>query len=109
MTLGERLKALRADKKITMHDLAQKLGIGMSTISQYENGRREPNISIVKKLADFYGVTVDYLISGKEEKPTKTDKIADLADKETIFTYEGKEIPPEDLEYMKRILRGGKS
>ena len=42
-------------------------------------------------------------------KNAKNAKTADLADEDVIFTYEGKKIPPEDLEYMKRILRGGKA
>ena len=55
-------------------------------------------------LANLFNVSTDYLL-GRKKSESKT---ADLSDNETIFTYEGKEIPPEDLEYMKRILRGGK-
>lgn len=112
MSLSERLRNLRQEKGLSMMNVGKKLGLGISTISQYETGKRVPNAEILKVLADFYGVSIDYLVRGEE--PTKKEnqpsnkKTADLDDDDVIFTYEGKEIPPEDLEYMKRILRGGK-
>lgn len=108
-----RLTALRQDKRISQNELAKKTGLTRQAISLYETGKREPNLAVINRLADFFNVSVDYLLGRTDdphnaEKKVIKEKTADLNDDETIFTYEGKEIPPEDLEYMKRILRGGK-
>lgn len=107
-----RLTALRQDKRISQNELAKKTGLTRQAISLYETGKREPNLAVINRLADFFNVSVDYLLGRTDdphnaEKKVIKEKTADLADDETIFTYEGKEIPPEDLEYMKRILLGG--
>lgn len=109
----DRLTALRQDKRISQNELAKKTGLTRQAISLYETGKREPNLAVINRLADFFNVSVDYLLGRTDdphnaEKKVIKEKTADLNDDETIFTYEGKEIPPEDLEYMKRILRGGK-
>lgn len=102
---SDRLKRLRDSKGWTKTYVANHLGIKMQTYANYEYGLREPDLKLTNSIAKLYGVTSDYLISGKENN--SDSKTADLADKETIFTFEGKEIPLEDLEYMKRILLGG--
>lgn len=85
-------------------ELAKKMGFDKSTMSKIENGTRKVSSDELRKLSKIFNVSADYLLGNENES---SEKIADLADKETIFTYEGKEIPPEDLEYMKRILLGG--
>lgn len=102
---SDRLKSLRDAKGWTKTYVANHLGIKMQTYANYEYGLREPDLKLTNNIAKLFGVTSDYLISGEENK--SDSKTADLSDNETIFTYEGKEIPPEDLEYMKRILLGG--
>lgn len=104
MSIADRIKDARKYKGYTQKDLARVLNVKPATISAWEVGRNEPSIEMLKQLADVLGVTFEHLAG--IEKPKGT---ADLADDNTIFTYEGKEIPPEDLEYMKRILRGGRS
>lgn len=113
MSLGERLRQVRKEKNMSMDELGKKLNLGISTISQYENSKRKPNVEVLNALADFFNVSVDYLLGRTDdphraEKRVIKEKTADLNDKDTIFTYEGRPIPPEDLEYMKRLLRGGK-
>ena len=101
---GERLTNLRESKGWSKTYVAKAIGLSsMQTYANYEYGRREPDFNTVDKLANLFNVATDYLL-GRKKSESKT---ADLSDNETIFTYEGKEIPPEDLEYMKRILLGG--
>jgi len=57
-----RLKELREEKNISRSDLAEILGVSVQTIANYENGHREPNFDTLLKIADFFNVTVDYLI-----------------------------------------------
>lgn len=103
--LAIRIVDLREKANMTQTELAKKMGFDKSTMSKVENGTRKVSSDELRKFSSIFDVSADYLL-GNGNKPA--EKIADLADKETIFTYEGKEIPPEDLEYMKRILRGGK-
>lgn len=63
------LKQLRLSEKMTQPELASKIGVSRSAISMYENGAREPDISTLLLISDFFGVTVDYLL-GCEKKPT---------------------------------------
>ena len=65
--MGERLKALRAERGLTLKEVAQALEIHLMTYAHYEHGDREPSIETLKKLCDFYDVSADYLIGRKEE------------------------------------------
>ncbi len=57
-----RLKLLRERRKITQIKLAFDLHLAQSTISQYESGSREPDKMTLIKLADYFGVSIDYLL-----------------------------------------------
>lgn len=56
------LKQLRFFKKLSQAAVAKELGVAQQSVDRWENGQREPNIETLWRLADFYGVTVDYLI-----------------------------------------------
>lgn len=57
-----KLRELRKKHKLTQAQLAQKLFMSQNCYSSYENGRTEPNIEMLCKIANFYNVSVDYLI-----------------------------------------------
>jgi len=57
-----RLKELRKEKNISQKDLALKLKVAQNTVSNWENGVRDMDSSIVARLADFFQVTTDYLL-----------------------------------------------
>lgn len=62
MNIATTLKDLRVEANLTQKELAQKLNIGQSTITQYERGDREPTIHNLSLYANFFGVSVDYLL-----------------------------------------------
>lgn len=62
-----RLKELREQKNITQADFAKHFSISPSAIGMYEQGRRTPDIATITKFADYYCVTVDYLIGRTDE------------------------------------------
>ena len=106
---SNRLEKLREDKGWSKTYVAKTIGLkSMQTYANWEYGRTEPDFSMLSKIANVFNVSTDFLLNGNSKKED-SEKTADLADDNTIFTYEGKKIPPEDLEYMKRILRGGKA
>ena len=59
---GENLKYLRTEKKIGQVELAHRLGVSKGIISMWENGLREPTMSSLITLAQFFGVSIDYLV-----------------------------------------------
>jgi len=61
-TFGERLAELRKGKGLSQADLAGFFKLGQSTIGMYETNKREPDSTVLKGFADFFGVTIDYLL-----------------------------------------------
>ena len=57
-----RLKEIRKSKGISQLKLALDLNTSQNTISRYETGEREPSITELKKIADYFGISVDYLL-----------------------------------------------
>lgn len=75
--LKDTIKKLRQEKKLTQSGLAKKLGVTQSTIAGIEIGRREPSIELMTQLAEFFGVSVDYLL-GLEEEDKEESLVKDL-------------------------------
>lgn len=61
------LKILRKKKKLTQREIAEALHISQTSVSKYERGESEPDIEMLIKLSDFFGVTIDYFIRGAAE------------------------------------------
>ena len=61
-----RLKELRLQKGLRQIDFAKEMGILQSTLSSWETGRYEPDSEMLVKIANYFGVTVDYLLGGKK-------------------------------------------
>lgn len=68
--LGERLTLLRKNKKMTQQKVADKLHLSRGTYAQYEIDRRVPEYATLQSLADFYEVSIDYLV-GRTENPNQ--------------------------------------
>lgn len=64
----DRIRNLREDHDLTQEYLGKILNVSQRTYSRYENDERAIPIEILCKLADFYGVSVDYLINRTNEK-----------------------------------------
>lgn len=77
----ENLKKLRIDNSLTQEELSKKLNVSPSTISQYENGMREPSISQLINIARIFNVSVDYLLGLTGIKTLKKEQINDIAKK----------------------------
>ncbi|MGN0528124.1 MAG: helix-turn-helix domain-containing protein, partial [Eubacterium sp.] len=63
-----RLRDLREDYDLRQSEIAEYLNIQQNTYSQYETGKRDIPVSMLWKLADYYGTTVDYLIGRTDKK-----------------------------------------
>lgn len=67
-TFGERVKQLRLNKGLTQLDLAKKLYVDNSSISKWETKNVIPETEIIKRIAEFFNVTISYLIGDVEQK-----------------------------------------
>lgn len=61
-----RIRELREDKNLTQAQLAKEIGVNWRTISNYENGIREPNLETIEKFCKFFEVTAGYLLGIEE-------------------------------------------
>lgn len=79
-----KLKELRKNRKITQQEIADRFGVTRGTVSNWEIGRREPDIHTLEELARFYGVSLDYF----SKKPTKDQFLELLARANSLFANE---------------------
>lgn len=70
-TFSQKLKKARKKTGFTQEETALETGIPRSTLANYEAGRTEPDIENLGKLADFYEVSIDWLVGTKGEKNEK--------------------------------------
>lgn len=68
LSIDQRLFLLRKQKGVNQDTVAEACNISRVSLARYENGTRTPVIDIASRLADYYGVTVDYIL-GREEAP----------------------------------------
>lgn len=85
----ERLKELRLKKKLLQKDVADYLGVNRTTYVKYETGASQPDNDTLSRLADFFGVSVDYLL-GRENNIAKQDPLPEY---NNIFRIEKKRYP----------------
>lgn len=92
--LGDRLKELRLNNGLKQSDLLKKFNLSSARYSQYENDKRVPDYELLIKFADFYNVSIDYLLGRtnviKPENIDENDLLAKLntADSETKASVE---------------------
>lgn len=75
---GKRLSALRKQKGLSQYELADRLGYSRGQIANYEQGKREPDYETLRKIADFFDVTTDYLL-GRTDIRTLNEEDDSLA------------------------------
>jgi len=72
-TYGHRIAKLREQRRLTQEELARHLSISRASLSHYEKNRRMPDYETLNKMADFFDVTVDYLI-GRTDDPSPVEQ-----------------------------------
>lgn len=103
--IGKRLSNLRKEKELTQEEFSALINISRSTYAQYEINRREPDYEILKRIADFYGVTTDYLLGRTNKRNfTQDDPEDDIqpTPSERYRTFQKKigELSPESLTFL---------
>lgn len=62
------LKTIRKQKNLNQQKVALDLHISREALSHYENGKREPSLALLVQMAHYFGVSIEYLITGEERK-----------------------------------------
>ena len=60
------LKMIRKQRNLNQQKVALELNISREALSHYENGKREPSLTLLLKMSDYFNVSINYLITGKE-------------------------------------------
>ncbi|MFM9328317.1 helix-turn-helix domain-containing protein [Paenibacillus mesotrionivorans] len=119
-TCGDKIALLREKRGLTQEDLANKIGISRASLSHYEKNRREPDYTTMTKLADFFHVSVDYLL-GRTSEPTQVTDMAvrdfsenlELSDEQLLekfsFTVDGRKLTPEESRRFIAFIRADRS
>lgn len=68
LVLSERLYLLRKERKLTQGEAAKNLGISLNSYQRYETNEREPTAPVLVQMAQFYNVSLDYLVGLKDER-----------------------------------------
>ena len=100
---GKRLLMLRKEKKVSQAEVAAYIGLTVAAYQNYENGRREAGYETISKLADFYGVTTDYLL-GREPLPNPFADLNLSEDDEKEVMEKYMSLPPEVRAVMLDVL-----
>ena len=77
--MGEKLKSLRTEQKLTQKQVADRIGLAISAISSYESGTRYPSYDVLVKLARIFHVSTDYLLGMTN---TRNINVTGLSDSE---------------------------
>ncbi len=109
MTILDRIKELSKSRDKTVKEVAIELGLGENYLYSLKN--KIPNGQTLQKLADYFHVSVDYLL-GRDETEPENQKVdlAELANKPKDFDWDnvlsvgGKPIPEEDKEIIRRLF-----
>ena len=96
-----KIKELRSEKSITQQEIASAIKISRSVISEYESGKSEPTANVIIKLADFFGVSADYLLGRSDD----LGNITVQSPTESQLTAEEKEL----LSLFRKMTSGQKT
>lgn len=100
----KRLKTLREDRGINQQRLAVELNVSQAMISKYELGLSEPDISTIKRIAAFFGVSTDYLLEVSNDKTGIS--VFGLSEQEKDVLFGFKRLDDIQKEKLKAYLKG---
>lgn len=99
MTLFERIKKLAKNRDVSLQEVSEALGKSINYL--YTLKKKKPTTETVEKLADYFHVSVDYLLGREDKKPdTDIEHILDNA-----MSYDGKPLTEHDRKALKGIIK----
>jgi transcriptional regulator with XRE-family HTH domain len=101
MNLGENIKKIRKQRGLQQKQVALEVGVDQSNYNKIENGKREPSVAVLKKLADLFEVTTDYLINPDSDIPQEVS-IGDKTSNEQLKLIA--ELDKEDKQVIFKMI-----
>lgn len=92
-SFGRQLRGLRKDRSLRQKDLAEALQVAQTTIANYEQGTRFPDETTLHRLADFFGVSLDFLLG-------RMETVSSVVTAE----QQNRPLPPEAIRYLELVL-----
>ena len=70
MSFSDRIIQLKKERKLLQKDIASSVGLSLRAYQYYEKGQKEPTLSVLLRLADYFDVSLDYLV-GRSDDPVR--------------------------------------
>lgn len=101
MTLGQRIQELRKKANLSQNDLASKIEVSYPQMSRYEIKGVQPPADVLKRLADVFGVSIDYLVNGSLEQKAESA----IDDNELLQQFkEVEQMDDDDRSTVKKLI-----
>lgn len=105
--IGQTIRDLRKQRKMSQTELAKILHVSQQTVTAWETGKAEPSSSTISNLADYFNVTTDYLLGRSEKKDDdKVDYVALDKVLDNARSFDGEPMDEHDREILRGILKG---
>lgn len=104
MNVGTRIAELRNNAHMSQFQLAKVLKIGTSTLGMYETNKREPSPKVLKRIADYFNVSTDYLLGRSNNKKEKKGLSLDEA-VDSVMSFDGRPVTDHDRQMMKSLWK----
>lgn len=101
---GDRLKELRKEHNLTQEDIGNLCDVGKTTISNWENNITQPPFEIIKKLAEYFGVTIDYLLNFTQDDVDNMERLKQALKQAGMWDYSIDDMSREDFEKAMKIV-----
>lgn len=101
MSFAKRLKQLRNEIHLTQEELAVKLNKTRSTIAGYETERKEPDYETLKMIANFFNVSLDYLLGASEIRNLHKEQSSLTRVFNNLYTYD---LPDEAIKQIEEYI-----
>ena len=104
MEIYNAVKGISLKKGISIYKLEKNLGYPNGSISKWN--KQSPSVDKLNKVADYFDVSVDYLLGRTNTRSKKDNSKVALDDNDIIMTWRGQPLSDEDREMIKRIMNG---
>lgn len=101
---GDRLKELRKNNNLTQEDIGNLCGVAKNTVSSWEKNINQPSFEILAKLAEYFGVTIDYLLNFTQDDVNEMEKLKQALKEAGMWDYNLNDMSKEDFEKAMKIV-----
>ena len=101
------LKKIRIARGLTQYEIAEFINVSQVVYSKYETGKSEPSYDTLTKLANYFDVSVDYLLDYNETALIIPDELKDVSF--AFYKSEGEELEQEDIDELAKYIEFIKS